>query len=132
MFRATADRDDLLRIIPIDAFDGDRLPENLGRKRTNEVFLYRTEKPDALFRFALRTGNPFFDEGRQPSLTETNAGGHRRRRGYAAYCWRNEADQPRGVSCPTRRCGWVATRSSTSRRYTAGGRSISLQLWTSE
>jgi len=77
MTLAAADRDDFLRVIPIDPFDTHRLSKNLRRERTSEVFLQHAQKSDPLFRFAVRVDNGFLDERLELLLAESRPSGHR-------------------------------------------------------
>lgn len=45
MTLATADRDDLVRVIQINAFDGHRVAEDLRREGTGQVLLQHAQKP---------------------------------------------------------------------------------------
>jgi hypothetical protein len=78
MTLAAANRDDFLRVIPIDTFDTHRLSKNLRRERTSEVLLQHAQKSDSLFRFAVCIDNGFLDERLEPLLAESRTSGHRR------------------------------------------------------
>jgi hypothetical protein len=62
MALATADRDDLVRVIQINAFDGHGVAEHCGREGAGQVLLEHAQKPDALFRFAVRIDDGFLDQ----------------------------------------------------------------------
>lgn len=77
MALAAADRDDLFRIIPIDAFNPYRVAaQYLSREGTGEVRLQHTQKPHPLFRFAVRIDNRFLDERLEPLFAESRTSGH--------------------------------------------------------
>jgi hypothetical protein len=67
---ATADRDDLLGVVQIDAFDCNRHPQDRRRKRDRQVLFKYGVESDALFRFVVGVDSGFFDERVQLTRAE--------------------------------------------------------------
>jgi hypothetical protein len=76
MALATADRDDLVRVIQINAFDGHRVAEDLRRERADQVLLEHAQETDALFRFAVRIDDGFLDQRLELRFAQSPSSGH--------------------------------------------------------
>jgi len=83
MALATADGDDLVRVVQIDTFDGHRVAEDLRREGAGQVLLGHTQKTDALFRFAVRIDDGFLDQRLNLRFTQASSSGHGSHDGYA-------------------------------------------------
>lgn len=75
MTLATADRDDLVRVIQINAFDGHRVAEDLRREDRPGAPAACTET-DALFRFAVRIDDGFLDQRLELPFIPSASSGH--------------------------------------------------------
>ena len=59
---ASTHRDDLVRIIEVDAFDPDGRAENRGRKWAGQVLFEHREESDVLFGLAIGIDDGFFNQ----------------------------------------------------------------------
>lgn len=76
MVLATADRDDLVRVIQINAFDGHRVAEDLRREGAGQVLLEHAQKTDTLFRFAVRIDDGFLDQRLDLRFAQSSSSRH--------------------------------------------------------
>ena len=63
MALATADRDDLVRVIEIDTIDPNGHSQDVGHKWDVQVLLQHGEESDALLGLAVGIDDRFFNEG---------------------------------------------------------------------